>query len=337
MLLVAFQGRGAPQGLSRIAPKNAQVAKPRSDYDSPWKDALERHFRSFLEFFFPDIADDIDWAQGYQLLDKELRRVTRDAELGHRDADILVRLTRNSGSVEWLLIHVEVQSQKDPEFPRRMYVYHHRIYDKYGRDVVSLAILGDEDPEWRPDQYHRGLWGCSNRFVFPMRKLLDFPMEVTKPQNPFSWLVVAHRTNQITRDDPQARYEAKRNLLLGLYQCGLTRKEILEFFGLVDWILALPATMEYALWKELTRFEKEKKMPYITSVERIGRKRGHKEGVKEGHKEGHKEGVKEGELNAKRALARRLLGTGSTVELVADVCDLPRAEVESIKEKVSSD
>ena len=40
------------------------------NYDSPWKEALEHFFPDFLAFFFPDAYGDIDWRQGYTLLDK---------------------------------------------------------------------------------------------------------------------------------------------------------------------------------------------------------------------------------------------------------------------------
>ena len=39
-------------------------------YDSAWKEALERYFPDFLAFFFPAIAREVDWTQGYELLDK---------------------------------------------------------------------------------------------------------------------------------------------------------------------------------------------------------------------------------------------------------------------------
>ena len=38
-----------------------------------------------------------------------------------------------------------------------MYRYHHRISDRYGRRVASLAVLGDLDPGWRPGPYHEEL------------------------------------------------------------------------------------------------------------------------------------------------------------------------------------
>ena len=46
---------------------------------------------------------------------------------------------------------------------------------------------------------------------------------------------------------------------------------------------------------ELIAFEEQAKMPYVTSIERLGREEGHKEGRKEGHKEGYKEGRQQGE------------------------------------------
>jgi hypothetical protein len=43
-----------------------------TDYDSPWKEALEVYFRAFLALFYPRIHADIDWSRGYLFLDKEL-------------------------------------------------------------------------------------------------------------------------------------------------------------------------------------------------------------------------------------------------------------------------
>ncbi len=54
------------------------------DYDSPWKDILERYLADFLAFFFPHAHTAIDWSLGYTFLDKELQAVMRDAELGRR-------------------------------------------------------------------------------------------------------------------------------------------------------------------------------------------------------------------------------------------------------------
>jgi hypothetical protein len=58
-----------------------------ADFDSPWKEALEQYFESFLVFFFPNLHADIDWGRGFEMLDKELQQIAPDAELGPRTVD----------------------------------------------------------------------------------------------------------------------------------------------------------------------------------------------------------------------------------------------------------
>lgn len=93
-----------------------------SDYDSPWKEALERYFPQFLEFFFPQIHAEIDWSRGWTFLDKELQQVVRDADLGRRLVDKLVKVWKLDGTETAILIHIEVQGQRESDFAERMFV-----------------------------------------------------------------------------------------------------------------------------------------------------------------------------------------------------------------------
>ena len=79
-----------------------------SDYDSPWKEALDLYFEPFMAFFFSKAYDDIDWSKGYESLDKELPEIVRDAETGRRFADKLVKVWLRSGEEAFLFIHVEI-------------------------------------------------------------------------------------------------------------------------------------------------------------------------------------------------------------------------------------
>jgi len=67
-----------------------------TDYDSPWKEILERYFSEFMLFFFPEAHEAIDWTKGYAFLDKELQQVVRDAETGARHVDKLVQVTKKA-------------------------------------------------------------------------------------------------------------------------------------------------------------------------------------------------------------------------------------------------
>ena len=151
-----------------------QQSEVLADYDAPWKQAIERFFPDFMRFFFPDIYDDINWNKAYEFMDKDLEKITRDAEIGRRYADKLVKVWLKNGQLAWVLIHIEVQATRETNFSERIYVYRHRIWEKYKVDVASLVILCDEEQNYRPNQYEKEIWGCELKFKFPMVKLIDF-------------------------------------------------------------------------------------------------------------------------------------------------------------------
>ena len=46
-------------------PKPNSKPKPKTvEFDSPWKDILERYFPAFLEMFYTTLHAQIDWTQG---------------------------------------------------------------------------------------------------------------------------------------------------------------------------------------------------------------------------------------------------------------------------------
>ena len=258
------------------------MTSQRADYDNPWKEALGLYFQPFMAFFFPQIEANIDWNRGYEFLDKEFQQIVRDAELGRIYADKLVKVWQRDGSEIWVLIHVEVQSQVQSDFPERMYVYNYRIFDMYRRPVVSLAVLSDDHDEWRPDSYSYALWGCRISLEFPMVKLLDYQTRSTllsESTNPFAVIVAAHLTTQQTSQDPQGRYLGKLRLAKSLYPRGYSRQDILELFRLIDWMMTLPDRIESEFKQEIRRFEEDLQMPYVTSFERLARQEGLDEGI----------------------------------------------------------
>jgi hypothetical protein len=69
----------------------------KAQLDSPWKEILDKYFQAFMELMFPDACLEIDWSRGYEVLDTELQKIVRDAELGRRLADKLVKVVRCDG------------------------------------------------------------------------------------------------------------------------------------------------------------------------------------------------------------------------------------------------
>ena len=245
------------------------------DYDNPWKEAITLYFPSFIQFYFPEIYQRIDWSYPPEFLDKELQTIVRDSETGKQYADKLVKVRELNGQETWVLIHIEIQSQKDAKLTTRIYFYYTRILDTYGQPVVSLVILADKNKNWKPQEHKLEKWGCEMVLKFPVVKLLDYNLEeLENSNNPFAIITLAHLTTLKNKHKPKQRYEGKIKLVKKLYQAGYSRKDILELFRLIDWIINLPKNWQTKFDQDLNEFEEERKMPYLTSIERSALERG---------------------------------------------------------------
>ena len=277
-------------------------------YDSPWKEALEIYLHSILEFCFPSVSDGIDWDAPVEFLDKELQKVVRDAALGEQRVDKLVRVKLRDGTEEWILVHVEVQHQPDVQLPLRVYQYHHRVRDRFGQRVLSLAILADERSDWRPSHYEEAILGCRVQFDFPVCKLLDLvPMaqEALDRGKPSAVIVLANWAAQRTREDMTERSRVKWNLTRRLYEAGFSRKDVLELYRLVDWLVGLPPELERDFKRQVRDYEESKVMPYVTSIERMAKEEGRSEGWTQGLEKGLEKGREEGRAEIVLRLLRR--------------------------------
>jgi Domain of unknown function (DUF4351) len=88
---------------------------------------------------------------------------------------------------------------------------------------------------------------------------------------------MAHLKMQETRRDKPSRKVWKMRLIRDLHESGYNKTDVLNLFNFIDWLLGLPKALELEFWRELQAYEEERKVPYITSVERIGYDRGKKE------------------------------------------------------------
>ncbi|WP_373530818.1 DUF4351 domain-containing protein [Nostoc sp.] len=252
----------------------------RVDNDSPWKEILEAYFPQAMQFFFLRTAELINWERPHEFLDKEFQQITRTAEQGRRYADKLVKVWQIQGQEIWLLIHVEIQAQSEDIFAERMFSYNLRIFDRFGKPAISLAILCDTDPKWRPNEYSYNYPDTKLNFEFGTVKLLDYQnrwTELEASDNPFATVVMAHLKTQQTGKKPGERKAWKFSLIRRLYELGLQEKDIRNLYRFIDWVMILPKALEAEFWQEFKQFEQEQTMSYITTGERIGYERGKQE------------------------------------------------------------
>ncbi len=255
------------------------------EQDSPWKEVIEDLFEDFLAFFFPDLHRAIDFTRPPEFLENELQQIAVESETGKRVIDKLVKVYLRSGGECWLLIHLEFQGYPEKGFPERMYIYNYRIFDKFRRDVISLAVLTDDNPAFRPSEYSRVTWGTEVSFRYTVIKLLDYREHLTDLEtnpNPFAMVVRAFLRALETEGNFQERYAWKKRFLLELYHVGMPRETIRVLYKFIDWIMRLPEGLEQELFGEMEKAKEVNKMSYITTAERIGMARGVAQGVAQG-------------------------------------------------------
>lgn len=316
----------ADDNLPAVQEENRKPEKS-DDYDSPWKIALDNYLEEFLDFYFPNISEKIDWKFTPKSLDVELLGTVKDSGFGRNRADKIVEVRLKGGNKQLLNIHIEVQSQKDKDFERRMFTYHYRIFDRYGKPPLSLAVLADKSAKWRPKAYSHQIFEEENQLTFAFKtvKLLDYELqldELMQSTNAFGLLTAAHLLTKQTRSNSSVRRKSKLKLVRLLYNNGWDRQKILDFFAILDWLMSLSEVEALKFKSDLEQLEEEINVRYVTSIERIGRE------------EGRQEGKQEGEKNAlQRVIFNLRADLGLTTEKIAEVVKLPLETVQQYIEQ----
>lgn len=254
-----------------------------AEYDEPWKEAIRTYLNQFLSFFFPDIQAEIDWQQPYQALDKELSEIVAGSSTGKQLSDLLFQVKLLTGQPAWILIHVEVQSKYEPEFNERIYRYNYRAFDKYSQPVVSLAVLGDERPSWRPNSYQYTLGNYRLSLEFPTVKLLDYQEQwaaLEAETNPFAIMVMAHLKTKATTQDYRERKRWKGSVVRTLLAKGYNRDEVVNLFRFVDKMMQLPDEFQQEFNTDVIRYQEERTMPFISRLEEMAEEKGYREATK---------------------------------------------------------
>ncbi len=123
---------------------------------------------------------------------------------------------------------------------------------------------------------------------FPVAKVVDHADrwdELEASDNPFAIVVMAHLKTRDTHNDKKSRKRWKLYLVRRLYERGYCREDVINLFHFIDWLMRLPEEMEESFWTEMHQYEEGKKMEYITSVERIGIKKGIQQGIQQNARE----------------------------------------------------
>ena len=56
---------------------------------------------------------------------------------------------------------------------------------------------------------------------------------------------------------------------------------LLDLYRLIDWLMVLPRELAVAFRRDLIQYETQKAMPYVTSIQQLGREEGRQEDILE--------------------------------------------------------
>lgn len=246
-----------------------------SDYDGAWKEALRLYLAEFIEKYFPAEYAAIDWTCEPEWFDKELSQILAQSGRRNREVDVVVKVRLLDGSDQWILLHLEIQTSYEPDFSTRIARYNAGLTWTFGQPVVTLAVLADLRRGWLPDEYVLRVGTFENRLKFPVCKLVERLDTDWKDDDSLPVLLARAQIEALqTAGDPEGRYRAKSMLVRGLYDLGYNAEEVRAIFRLIDWMMHLRIDLERRFRSELNEFEEERRMPYVTSIERLAEVRG---------------------------------------------------------------
>jgi hypothetical protein len=67
-----------------------------------------------------------------------------------------------------------------------------------------------------------------------------------------------------------------------LYDRDWDRQRIIDLFNVIDWMMRIPKPLQVKLMNDIADLERNCRMPYVSSFERLGRTEGLKEGRRDG-------------------------------------------------------
>jgi hypothetical protein len=294
--------------------------------DALWKGIIEDLFEDFLHYFFPEYIDEIAFEKGYEFLDKELQMIYPEAntENKQRQADLLVKVFLKNGVEKWLLIHIEVQGYQDETFPFRMYVYNYRSFDRFGKKVTALAILTDDNANFRPNFYEDTTWGTTIRYDYQMFKLLDYKVSYfDESPNPFASVLQVARAyiqNKRFKSDNDL-LELKVQLFRIMLSKGHDKKTIRAITNFIKHYVSFKKNDFYNKFEEQFHIitKTNKSMGLLELVETMAKK------------ESFEQGAQEERTKMIRKVARKMLFKENSIEDIIDILECSEEEVLEIQ------
>jgi len=195
--------------------------------DELWKAIIEEFFVEFLELFYPTLIPQIDFTKEFDFLDKDLPKLFPEAEEIARKADRIVKVPLIDGGSQWLIIHVEVQGYKDPNFARRMFTYYYRLADRFNVPIAAIVIYSDNNKKNRVNKYEASCFNTRLLYEFDTYVIADHTIEEYEVMdNPFAIIFQTALAGIMGNKKDEELLELKIQLFRKLLAKGYKKEQI---------------------------------------------------------------------------------------------------------------
>ena len=253
--------------------------------DSAWKEIIPPQFAAFVRFYFPRLEAEIDFSKPPVTMDKELRAVSPrgGGKSNTHHTDLLLRVHTTDGGAATLYAYIEIQGKRESDFTQRVFSCAAKIFAKIKEPPFILIILTDSDPAFFPTRYVFDRPGRKWTIEFEVVKLLCYNerrAELEEQDELFAFVTLAQLdvidAKKRARGRPRREdlYEVKKRLALKLFERGFTPEAIHDALLFLDWLVSLPDEYEEELDEEINQQTGGHSVPYVTSWERRGIKKG---------------------------------------------------------------
>ncbi|GAA4068504.1 hypothetical protein [Amphibacillus indicireducens] len=276
-------------------------------HDQLYKELIDTFFEEFLEVFFPDIHNNLNFQQIRPLSEEVFTSMT-DGEARRLDIVIEAKLKETDVVV---IVHVEPQSYKQTNFNERMYHYFSMLHNKYRKPIIPIAVLSYDD-DWEENQY---------TLAFPFFHVITFNY-LTLHLRKKNW------RDYIGSDNPVAaallsemgytkkeRVQVKKEFLRMIIRMNLNPAKQRLIYGFFESYLKLTEVEEEQLMREIDKLPEANKIFEIPiSYEEKGKEIGK-------------------EIRT-REIAIQMLEKNVDVDFIAEVTKLDIVEIEKLKQQL---
>jgi hypothetical protein len=280
------------------------------DHDRLFKELIKEFFEEFVEAFYPAIHSKINF-HSVKFLEQEV--FTDIVKGDKRYIDILAETTIK-GESKVILIHVEPQSTFQKDFHERMFIYYSRLYEKFRKPIVPIAVLSYETKRKIPDHFSIEAAGFQP-IIFnylPLHLITLDWKKFIEQDNPAAAALLSKMGYK-----EEERVKVKLEFLRMVARMELNPAKMELLYGFFETYLKLTKEEEQKMNKEVSKLPKEE-ADRVMELPNSYREKGREEGI----------------TLTKKQMISNMLEQGLPDKLIAKIAEIDLDELEEIKKEL---